>query len=61
MFNIYNQYEKLIGPAIYVINGAGTVLFLSEGKEPADITPDEEILMVLQGDTQSGPDWPVHW
>ena len=58
MFNIYNQYDKLVGPVIYVINGAGTVLFLSEGKEPNDITPDEEILMVLQGDTQSGPDWP---
>ncbi len=61
MFNIYNQYDKLVGPAMYVINGAGTVLFLYEGKEPADITSDEEILRVLQGDTQSGPDWPQHW
>ncbi len=61
MFNIYNQYDKLLGPTIYVINVAGTVLFLYEGKEPADITSDEEIIMVLQGDTQSGPDWPEHW
>ncbi|MGA9139980.1 MAG: peroxiredoxin family protein [Methanocella sp.] len=61
MFNIYNQYDKLLGPTIYIINVAGTVLFLYEGKEPSDITSDEEIIMVLQGDTQSGPDWPQHW
>jgi len=56
-----NRYEKLVGPAIYLLNQAGTVLFMYQGKEPADIVEDEEILMAMQGDTQSGPDWPVHW
>jgi peroxiredoxin Q/BCP len=56
-----NRYEKLVGPAIYLLNQAGTVLFMYQGKEPADIVEDEELLMAMQGDTQSGPDWPMQW
>ncbi len=56
-----NRYEKLVGPAIYLLNQAGTVMFMYQGKEPEDIVEDEEIIMAMQGDTQSGPDWPVHW
>lgn len=58
---IYNQYDKLLGPAIYLLNSAGTVLFMYHGKEPSDIIEDEEIIMAMQGDTQSGPDWPREW
>jgi peroxiredoxin Q/BCP len=58
---LFNQYEKLVGPAIYLLNQAGTVLFMYQGAEPADIVEDEEIIMAMQGDTQSGPDWPAHW
>jgi peroxiredoxin Q/BCP len=56
-----NQYMKLVGPAIYLLNQAGTVLFMYQGAGPADIVEDEEIIMAMQGDTQSGPAWPVHW
>jgi thioredoxin-dependent peroxiredoxin len=56
-----NQYEILVGPAIYLLNQAGTVLFMYQGKEPEDIVEDEEIIMAMRGDTQSGPDWPVRW
>jgi Peroxiredoxin len=58
---LYNQYEKLLGPAIYLLNRAGTVLFMYQGKEPDDIVEDEEIIMAMQGDTQSGPEWPQRW
>jgi peroxiredoxin Q/BCP len=61
MLGIYNQYDRLIGPAIYLLNGAGTVLFMYLGAEPSDIPVNEEIIMAMQGDTQSGPDWPQHW
>jgi thioredoxin-dependent peroxiredoxin len=56
-----NRYEKLVGPAIYLLNQAGTVMFMYQGKEPEDIVEDEEIILAMQGDTQSAPDWPVHW
>ncbi|OPY28984.1 MAG: thioredoxin-dependent thiol peroxidase [Methanocella sp. PtaU1.Bin125] len=59
MLGLYNQYEKLVGPAIYLLNRAGTVLFLYRGAEPSDIAVNEEIIMAMQGDTQSGPDWPM--
>jgi peroxiredoxin Q/BCP len=61
MLGLYNRYEKLTGPAIYLLNGAGTVLFMYQGKEPSDIVEDEVILMAMRGDTQTGPDWPLHW
>jgi peroxiredoxin len=58
---IYNAYDKLAGPVIYLLNKAGTVLFLYMGREPSDIAEDEEILMAMQGDTQTGPEWPQRW
>lgn len=61
MLGIYNQYDKLEGPAIYLLNRAGTVLFMYLGKEPSDIPVNEEIIRAMQGDTQTGPDWPQHW
>ena len=61
MLGIYNQYEKLVGPAIYLLNKAGSILFMYQGVEPSDIPVNEEILMAMQGDTQSGPDWPQNW
>ena len=61
MLGLYNPYEKLVGPAVYLLNSAGTVLFMYWGEGPSDIVEDEEILMAMQGDTQSGPDWPLHW
>ena len=57
-YGLYNQYDKLIGPAILVLNEAGVILFRYEGKNPSDITEDEEIIKVLEGDTQSHPGWP---
>lgn len=56
---LYNQYEKLVGPVLYLLNKAGTVLFLYRGAEPSDIAVNEELIMAMQGDTQSGPDWPM--
>jgi peroxiredoxin Q/BCP len=61
MLGLYNQYKKLVGPAIYLLNCAGTVLFMYQGKNPEDIVEDEDIIMAMQGDTQSGPDWPTQW
>lgn len=60
MAGLYNQYEKLVGPAIYLLNQAGTVLFMYRGAEPSDIAVDEEIIRAMQGETQVGPDWPEH-
>jgi len=61
MMGLYNQFEKLVGPAVYLLNKAGTVLFMYQGKEPADIVEDQQLILAMQGDTQSGPDWPMHW
>jgi peroxiredoxin Q/BCP len=57
-YGLYNQYDKLLGPAILVLNKAGTIMFMYAGKNPGDITVDEEIIKVLEGDTQSRPGWP---
>lgn len=57
-YGLYNRYDKLIGPAILVLNEAGVILFRYEGKNPSDIAEDEEIIKVLEGDTQSRPGWP---
>lgn len=61
MLGLYNRYDKLVGPAIYLLNKAGTVLFMYQGKEPADIPEDGQLILAMQGDTQSGPDWPTQW
>ena len=57
-YGLYNQYDKLIGPSIMVLNEAGVILFRYDGKNPSDIVEDEEIIKVLEGDTQSHPEWP---
>lgn len=58
-YGLYNEYDKLTGPAVYVLNKAGTVAFMYAGKNPSDIVDDEEIIRALQGDTQTAPDWPM--
>lgn len=57
-YGIYNEYDKLTGPAIFVLNEAGVVVFMSVGKNPWDIMEDEEIIKALEGDTQTPPGWP---
>ena len=57
-YGIYNEYDKLLGPAIFVLNKAGVIVFMSVGKDPWDIVEDEEIIKVLEGDTQTAPGWP---
>jgi len=58
LYGLYNQYDKLIGPAIFVLNQAGTVMFMYLGKNPEDMVENEEIIRVLEGDTQARPEWP---
>jgi peroxiredoxin Q/BCP len=60
MYGIYNEYDKLRGPAIYVLNRAGAILFMYQGKSPDDIVENEEIIKVFEGDTQTAPGWPLH-
>lgn len=61
MLGLYNKFDRLAGPAIYLLNRAGTILFMHQGNQPSDIIEDEAIIMAMQGDTQSPPDWPLHW
>lgn len=57
-YEIYNQYDKLIGPAMFVIDTAGIIKYMYVGKNPQDIVEDQDIIATLQGFTQSQGRWP---
>jgi peroxiredoxin Q/BCP len=53
-YEIYNQYEKLIGPNIFILNCAGLITFMYNGKNPDDIVTMADIVAVLHDIVESG-------
>jgi peroxiredoxin Q/BCP len=53
-YEIYNQYEKLIGPNIFILNCAGLITFMYNGKNPDDIVTMADIVAVLHDIAESG-------
>ena len=58
LYGLYNEYDRLVGPAMFVLNDAGVIVFMYQSKNPKDIVEDEEIIRALRGDTQTPPGWP---
>lgn len=58
LYEIYNRYDKLVGPAVFVIDKAGTIRYIYVGKNPKDIVNNEDVLAALQGFPRSQSEWP---
>ncbi|AFD01001.1 Peroxiredoxin [Methanocella conradii HZ254] len=46
-YGIYNEYDKLVGPCIFVLNRAGIIMYSYEGKNPEDIVSMSDVIAVL--------------
>jgi len=53
-YDIYNPYEKLIGPNVFILNRAGLITFMYNGKSPDDIVTMADIIAVLHDMAESG-------
>ncbi|MCD1293603.1 peroxiredoxin [Methanocella sp. CWC-04] len=48
-YGIFNEYDKLVGPAIFVINKGGIIRYIYTASNPEDVPEDTDILAALQG------------
>lgn len=53
-YQIYNEYDKLIGPNIFILNCAGLITYMYNGKNPEDIVAMADIIAVLHDLAESG-------
>ncbi|HTY92192.1 MAG TPA: redoxin domain-containing protein [Methanocella sp.] len=53
-YQIYNPYEKLIGPNIFILNCAGLITYMYNGKNPEDIVSMADIIAVLHDMAEAG-------
>ncbi len=47
LYDIYNKFDTLIGPALFIINSAGLINFSYEGKNPEDIVDTADVIRML--------------
>ncbi len=53
-YQVYNPYEKLVGPNVFIINCAGLITYMYNGKNPEDIVAMADIIAVLHDLAESG-------
>ncbi len=53
-YDIYNPYEKLVGPNVFILNCAGLITFMYNGKNPDDIVTMADIIAVLHDIAEFG-------
>lgn len=46
-YDIYNEFDKLIGPNLFILNCAGLISFMYNGKNPDDIVDEADVIRVL--------------
>lgn len=46
-YGIYNEYDKLEGPCIYVLSRTGIIAYSYEGKNPEDIVSMSDVIAAL--------------
>ena len=47
LYDIYNKFDTLIGPVLFIINSAGLINFSYEGKNPEDIVDTADVIRML--------------
>lgn len=53
-YQIYNDYDKLAGPNVFIMNCAGLITYMYNGKNPEDIISMADIIHVLHDLMDSG-------
>jgi peroxiredoxin Q/BCP len=53
-YQIYNEYDKLVGPNIFILNCAGLITYMYNGKNPDDIVAMADIIAVVHDLAESG-------
>jgi peroxiredoxin len=46
-YDIYNEYDILTGPFLFIINSAGLINFMYDGKSPDDIVEVADLISML--------------
>jgi len=46
-YDVYNEVDKLIGPSVFILNSAGLITYMYNGKNPEDIVEEADIVHVL--------------
>jgi peroxiredoxin Q/BCP len=46
-YQIYNDYDKITGPNVFILNCAGLIVYMYNGKNPEDIVAMADIIAVL--------------
>jgi peroxiredoxin Q/BCP len=52
-YQIYNQYDTLIGPNVFILNCSGLITYMYNGKNPEDIVSMADIIAVLHDISES--------
>ena len=47
LYDIYNKFDTLTGPILFIINSAGLINFSYEGKNPEDIVDTADLIRML--------------
>lgn len=47
LYDIYNAYDILEGPVLFIINSVGLINFLYDGKSPEDIVEEADVISML--------------
>ena len=47
LYDIYNKYETLVGPMLFIINSAGLINFFYDGKNSEDIVDTADVIRML--------------
>jgi peroxiredoxin Q/BCP len=46
-YQIFNEYDKLDGPCMFILNGAGMITYMYNGKNPEDIVSMADVIHEL--------------
>jgi len=47
LYDIYNKFDTLVGPMLFIINSAGLINFFYDGKNPEDIVDTADLIRML--------------
>lgn len=52
-YEIYDPYDKLVGPNVFILNCAGMITFMYNGKNPDDLVAMADVIAVLHDIAES--------
>jgi peroxiredoxin Q/BCP len=53
-YQIYNDFDKLAGPNVFILNCAGLITFMYNGRDPEDIVDMADIIHMLHELMEAG-------